>query len=47
MSDSSSGHVHGDMYMGKVKPTHVYVALYVIFNIIAHIQVHKQLFYKI
>jgi hypothetical protein len=41
---SSSSHVHDLMYMGKVNPDCIYEALYSIFIMESHIQLHAQFF---
>jgi hypothetical protein len=47
VGDSSSSRIHEGMYAGKEKHDRVYVALYVIVNMIAHVQVCKQFIGKI
>jgi hypothetical protein len=44
VGDSSSGRIHDLMYMGKVKPAHVYESLYMTVIRLSHVQVHKQVF---
>jgi hypothetical protein len=44
VSCSSSGHVYGDIYMGKIFFSRVYVAVDATVNIVARVQVCKQVF---
>ena len=47
VGDSSPGRVYDPIYMGKVKPEHVYASLYTNFTKLALVQVREQIFWKV
>jgi hypothetical protein len=44
VGDNSPGRVYDLIYVGKVKPAHVYEALYLIVIRLGRVQVRKQVF---